>query len=184
MNAMTDKTEAKHELSLSREIDAPPALVYRAWTEHLAEWFAPKPLTTHLQEVDFRAGGRFRFTMKDPGGAEYPCDGVFLEVVPNRRIVSTDAFRPGWQPSDKAFMVAITTFDEACTELKKMLAYGPVPRFTRTKQFRSLMERGVINGAMVLRPVPAGSPARGAKGSGVLAVMPVVNEPSVSEEAV
>jgi uncharacterized protein YndB with AHSA1/START domain len=112
MNAMTDKTQADRELSLSREIDAPPALVYRAWTEHLAEWFAPKPLTTHLQEVDFRAGGRFRFTMKDPGGAEYPCDGVFLEVVPNRRIVSTDAFRPGWQPSDKAFMVAITTFDD------------------------------------------------------------------------
>jgi uncharacterized protein YndB with AHSA1/START domain len=112
MNAMTNTPTAKRELSLTREIDAPRALVYKVWTEHLAEWFAPKPLTTTLIDVDFRAGGRFQFTMKDPGGAEYPCDGVFLEVVPNERIVSTDAFLPNWQPSDKPFMVAITTFED------------------------------------------------------------------------
>lgn len=112
MNAMTQITKAKHELSLTREIDAPRALVYKVWTQHLAEWFAPKPLTTTLIDVDFRAGGRFQFTMKDPGGAEYPCDGLFLEVVPNERIVSTDAFLPGWVPSDKPFMVAVTTFED------------------------------------------------------------------------
>lgn len=114
MNAMSNKTQTPaRELSLTREIDAPPALVYRAWTEHLTEWFAPRPLTTTPVEIDIRAGGRFKFTMKDPSSAaEYPCDGIFLEVVPNRRIVSTDAFLPGWQPSDKAFMVAITTFED------------------------------------------------------------------------
>lgn len=113
MNAMTQITKAKHELSLTREIDAPRALVYKAWTQHLAEWFAPKPLTTTLIDVDFRAGGRFQFTMKDAANAaEYPCDGVFLEVVPNERIVSTDAFLPGWVPSDKPFMVAVTTFED------------------------------------------------------------------------
>lgn len=110
---MTDQsnTEPGFPLRITRLIDAPVELVYRAWTQHLAEWFAPHPLTTHLQEVDMRAGGRFRFTMKDPGGPEYPCDGVFLEVVPEHRIVSTDAFLPGWVPSGKAFMVAVTTFE-------------------------------------------------------------------------
>lgn len=114
MNAMTNlQTAAPRELSLTREIDAPPALVFRAWTEHLMEWFAPKPMTITATDIDFRAGGRFKFTMKDPSsGAEYPCDGVFLEVVANQRIVSTDAFTPGWQPTDKAFMVAITTFED------------------------------------------------------------------------
>ena len=118
MNAMSNKTQTPpRELSLTRDIDAPPALVYRAWTEHLTEWFAPRPLTTTAIEIDFRAGGRFQAVMKDPataegGSPEYPLDGVFLEVVPNQRIVSTDAFRPGWQPSEKAFMVAITTFDD------------------------------------------------------------------------
>jgi uncharacterized protein YndB with AHSA1/START domain len=112
MNVMTDTQITKRELSLTREIDAPPALVYKAWTEHLTEWFAPKPLTTTVIDIDFRAGGRFQALMKDPNGPEYPLDGVFLEVVPNERIVSTDAFTPGWQPTDKAFMVAITTFED------------------------------------------------------------------------
>lgn len=115
MTAMTDTiaTKATRELSLTREIDAPPALVYRAWTDHLTDWFAPRPLTTTVIDIDFRAGGRFKFTMQDPSsGAEYPCDGVFLEVVPNQRIVSTDAFTPGWQPTEKAFMVSITTFED------------------------------------------------------------------------
>lgn len=113
MNAMTPVAEAQHELSLTREIDAPPALVYKAWTEHLTEWFAPKPLTTTVIDIDFRAGGRFQALMKDPSsGAEYPLDGVFLEVVPNQRLVSTDAFLPGWVPNGKPFMVAVTTFED------------------------------------------------------------------------
>lgn len=113
MNAMTNTAApAAHELSLTREIDAPPALVYKAWTEHLTEWFAPKPLTTTPIEIDFRPGGRFQALMKDPAGGEYPLDGVFLEVVPNQRLVSTDAFLPGWVPNGKPFMVAITTFED------------------------------------------------------------------------
>ncbi|MFN3400144.1 MAG: SRPBCC domain-containing protein, partial [Ferrovibrio sp.] len=78
MNAMTNlQTAATRELSLTREIDAPAALVYKAWTEHLTEWFAPRPLTTTAIEIDFRAGGRFQALMKDPataegGGPEYP----------------------------------------------------------------------------------------------------------------
>jgi uncharacterized protein YndB with AHSA1/START domain len=109
---MTNTAQTANELSLTRLIDAPPALVYRAWTEHLTDWFAPQPLTTTVIDIDFRAGGRFCFTMKDPEGPEYPCDGVFLEVVPNQRIVSTDAFLPDWQPSGKAFMVSVTTFED------------------------------------------------------------------------
>jgi uncharacterized protein YndB with AHSA1/START domain len=48
--------------------------------------------------------------MRSPDGANMPHDGVFLEVVPNRKIVVTDAFKPGWIPQ-AAFMLAIVTFD-------------------------------------------------------------------------
>jgi uncharacterized protein YndB with AHSA1/START domain len=48
--------------------------------------------------------------MRSPDGADMPHDGVFLEVVPNRKIVVTDAFKPGWTP-EAAFMLAIVTFD-------------------------------------------------------------------------
>ena len=49
--------------------------------------------------------------MRDPDGNEFPNPGVYLELVPNRRIVFTDAYGPGWLPSAKPFMTAIVTFD-------------------------------------------------------------------------
>ena len=43
----------------------------------------------------------------------FPCRGVFLEVVPNERIVSTDAYTKAWEPSEKPFMTLILTFEDA-----------------------------------------------------------------------
>jgi uncharacterized protein YndB with AHSA1/START domain len=36
---------------------------------------------------------------------------VYLEVVPNRRLVFTDAFVSAWEPSQKPFMTVILTFE-------------------------------------------------------------------------
>ena len=49
--------------------------------------------------------------MRSPEGQEVPNDGVYLEVVPNRRLVFTDAFRVGWVPAEKPFMTAIVSFE-------------------------------------------------------------------------
>ena len=97
------------ELRIERVIDAPVDLVWRAWTEHFAEWFVPRPWTVEVIEQDLRAGGRSAMIMRGPNGEESPSEGVFLEVVPERRIVSTDAFKPGWVPQEP-FMVRIDTF--------------------------------------------------------------------------
>jgi len=98
------------ELSVTRFIDAPPEVVYRVWTERTTEWFVPKPWTTPTVEFDLRPGGRSFVVMRSPEGEDMPMEGVFLEVVPGRKIVSTDAFKPGWTPQE-AFMVAVTTFE-------------------------------------------------------------------------
>jgi uncharacterized protein YndB with AHSA1/START domain len=50
--------------------------------------------------------------MRGPEGQEFPNHGVYLEVVPNRRLVFTDAFTKAWQPSEKAFMVAEIEFED------------------------------------------------------------------------
>lgn len=63
--------------------------------------------------MDFRSGGRSFFRMRGPEGQEFPCPGVVLEVVPNRRIVTTDAFTEAWKPSEKPFMTCVVTFDPA-----------------------------------------------------------------------
>lgn len=107
---MTSQSAAMRELSITRFIDAPPEAVYRVWTERTGEWWAPRPYTTPVVEHELRPGGRALSVMKAPDGTDMPNDGVFLEVVPNEKIVVTDAFTAGWIPQD-AFMVAIFTFE-------------------------------------------------------------------------
>lgn len=102
------------ELVLTRIIDAPREKVYRCWTEPelMKLWFVPKPWTTRHVEVDLRPGGASLIVMADPDGNEFPNPGVYLEVVPNERLVFTDAFLAGWEPSEKPFMVGIITFED------------------------------------------------------------------------
>ncbi len=82
---------ARSELLLTRSIDAPRRVVFEAWSrpEHVSRWWGPRGFTLSACEMDFRAGGRFRYVMRGPDGAEYPFDGVYDEIVPPERIVFT-----------------------------------------------------------------------------------------------
>ena len=104
----------EHELVLTRLIDAPRERLYRAWTdpEMLTQWFAPLPYTTPRAELDVRPGGSNLVVMAGPDGQEMPSRGVYLEVVPNEKIVFTDAFVSAWVPSPKPFMTVILTFED------------------------------------------------------------------------
>lgn len=104
---------ADRELVLTRLINAPREKVYRAWTdpELLKQWFAPLPYTTPIVELDVRPGGTAYFVMRGPDGKDLPNHGVYLEVVPNERLVSTDAYVKAWEPSEKPFMTLILTFE-------------------------------------------------------------------------
>jgi uncharacterized protein YndB with AHSA1/START domain len=101
------------ELVLTRLIDAPREKLFRAWTnaDLLKQWFAPRPYTTPVAELDVRTGGSSLIVMRGPDGTEMPLPGVYLEVVENERIVFTDAYTKTWEPSGKPFMTAIITFE-------------------------------------------------------------------------
>lgn len=109
----TDSTNA-NDLVLERIIDAPREKLYRAWTDPriLTEWFAPKPWTLSDVKLDVRAGGSNSFIMHGPNGEVFPSAGVYLEVVPNEKIVLTDAYTMAWVPSAKPFFTAIVTFED------------------------------------------------------------------------
>lgn len=109
------ESSASRELVLQRIINAPPHKVFEAWTnpELMKQWFAPKPWTTPVIEVDLRPGGSSLVVMRGPDGTEFPNRGVYLEVVPNRRLVFTDAYVSAWEPSEKPFMTGILTFEDA-----------------------------------------------------------------------
>ncbi|MBE7462629.1 MAG: SRPBCC family protein [Planctomycetes bacterium] len=105
--------DPKLDLVLERIVDVPPELVWAAWTnpEHLKEWFTPRPWTVSEVELDVRPGGIFRTVMCSPEGKEFPNVGIYLEVVPNKRLVFTDALLPGYRPAPNPFMTAIVTLE-------------------------------------------------------------------------
>lgn len=96
------------DLRLERWIDVPANLVWAAWTrpEHLKQWFCPAPWSVSHCEIDLRPGGAFITTMRSPEGQEFPNAGCFLEVVPESRLVFTDALLPGYRPAESPFMTA------------------------------------------------------------------------------
>ena len=115
MSTPTTAPTSDRELVLTRILNAPRANVFRAWTEPalLKQWFAPRPYTVFVAEMDLRPGGTSMIVMRDPQGNELPNPGVVLEVVKNERIVFTDAYTQAWQPSSRPFMTAIISFDDA-----------------------------------------------------------------------
>lgn len=62
--------------------------------------------------MNIRAGGANCITMRSPEGVDYPNRGVYLEVVPNERLVFTDAYTQAWVPSLEPFMTVILTFED------------------------------------------------------------------------
>jgi uncharacterized protein YndB with AHSA1/START domain len=104
------------ELVLTRHIAAPRRNLYRCWTEPelLKQWFTPPPFRTIRAELDLRPGGSSLIVMQGPDGTEFPNRGIYLDIVPNERLVFTDAYTAAWEPSEKPFMTGIIAFaDEA-----------------------------------------------------------------------
>lgn len=104
----TDGVAHAFDLVLERIIDATPETVFRAYTDPdlLGQWFVPKPWRISDIVIEPKAGGRFNFVMHGPDGERVPNSGVFLDIVPNRRLISTDAFTSDWRPAGQPFMVA------------------------------------------------------------------------------
>ena len=113
MSAESDVSVSNHELVLTRLINASPDRVYQAWVdpEMIKEWFCPRPWRVTHAETDVRPGGATYLIMKGPEGQEFPNRGVYLEVMPGKKLVFTDAYTSAWQPSGKAFMTVILDFD-------------------------------------------------------------------------
>lgn len=80
-------------ISITREFDARPDRVFRAWVdpELVVRWLGPRNLTMHVEQWDARTGGsyRYRHVREDLDVGFY---GSFHEVRPNERIVQTFTF--------------------------------------------------------------------------------------------
>ena len=101
------------DLSLTREIALPPAVLFACWTQsqHIPQFFVPKPHRVVACHIDLRVGGAFN-TSFDVDGAVMQNNGVWLEIVPDKKLVFTDAYTEGWKPAPEPFMTAIITLDD------------------------------------------------------------------------
>lgn len=84
-----------YELLVTRTFNAPPRIVFEAWTRSdlFARWWVPKtaPMTLVSCELDVRTGGAYRLVFSHPA-AEQPMAffGNYLEVTPPTRLVWTN----------------------------------------------------------------------------------------------
>ena len=82
----------KPSLTLTRSYPVAPEKVWRAWTDPqaLGRWWGPggdQPVS--VAQLDVRIGGRFRIVFGGPEGKDHEVQGVYQEVVPNRKLVFT-----------------------------------------------------------------------------------------------
>lgn len=112
-----DRTDG-YELRLERLLEAPCAAVWRCWTGPglLEQWFAPPAWVTEVRTLEPRPGGASHIVMRGPDGEVSDGLAVFLEAVPQQRLVFTNAYEPGWVPSHRPavvpFMTTIIEFAE------------------------------------------------------------------------
>jgi uncharacterized protein YndB with AHSA1/START domain len=119
------KPNGDRDLILCRIIDAPREKVFAAWTspEKLKQWWAPRPWATPIADYELRSGGNSHIVMEGPNGERFDQPGVFLEVIPNEKIVFTDAYSEAWVPREKSFMTAVLTFEDAGADKTKYTAH-------------------------------------------------------------
>ncbi len=95
----TFTTPSDREIVATRVVDAPRRLVFEAWTspEHLPHWMlGPAGWTMPVCEVDLRPGGAWHFVWRRADGTEMGMRGVYREITPPERLVSTESWGGDW----------------------------------------------------------------------------------------
>ncbi|MCR8631998.1 SRPBCC family protein [Paenibacillus radicis (ex Xue et al. 2023)] len=143
---MTVKSEGK-ELVITRVLNAPRKLVFKAWSEveHLKRWWGPKGFEISVAQLDFRPGGFFHYNMQSPDGNQMWGKFVYQEIEAFEKIVWLNSF------SDEAGNIVrapfsdlipleirnAVTFSENNGNTTMTLCSGP---FNATEEERSFFE--------------------------------------------
>jgi uncharacterized protein YndB with AHSA1/START domain len=103
------------QILITREFNAPPRLVYKAWTtpELVERYWAGRRGKMTTVEIDLREGGRWRYVMATSAGFDVAFSGEYQEIVPDERLVFTESYDegPGAEPGGEP-TVNVATFTE------------------------------------------------------------------------
>jgi uncharacterized protein YndB with AHSA1/START domain len=137
----TFSTPSERELAVTRDFDAPRALVFDAWTnpERIKDWMlGPDGWTMPVCEVDLRDGGAWRFVWRSGQGREMSMDGVYREVVPPARMIFTESWGGDWPPT---LNTVILEEEDGKTRLTLTMEY--VSTHARAAAFSTGMTEGM-----------------------------------------
>ena len=133
----------EQELVLTRVLDAPRELVFKAWTDPkcVAQWWGPHGFTNPVCELDLRPGGAILIHMRGPDGTVYPMTGVYQEVVePERLLFTSAALDLDGNPMFE--VLATVTFAEESGKTKQILRARVIKKTPQAAPYLAGMEAG------------------------------------------
>jgi uncharacterized protein YndB with AHSA1/START domain len=118
-------------IMVTRLFDAPPSVVFEAWTkpEHVAHWWDPSGAPLAVCEIDLRPGGVFRWVNQGDKGIEYPFTGTYREIAPPDGLV----FAARTSPSGPESSVTLSFLEDS----------GGT-KFTMTIECQSIEDRNAL----------------------------------------
>jgi uncharacterized protein YndB with AHSA1/START domain len=108
------KLDPETDLSFTRTLAVPRALIWECWTQpkHIPHFFVPHPHKVTACDIDLRVGGRF-YTTFDVDGTIMENRGVWLELIENEKLVFTDTYEEDWKPKPDPFLTAILLLSDS-----------------------------------------------------------------------
>jgi uncharacterized protein YndB with AHSA1/START domain len=104
------------EILITRQFDAPAALVWEALTrsELVLRWWGPEWCPLESAEIDLRVGGAWRYVARMDDGTELGWRGVYRELDGPRSITSTELFE-GFPDAESVNTMTLTEVDGVTT---------------------------------------------------------------------
>jgi len=130
-------TPTDREIHTERIFDAPRERVFSVFTdaELIPEWYGPHDTTTIVDQMDVKAGGSWRFVIRNSDGSETGFRGTYREVTPPERVVQTFE----WEGMPGHVSVETATFEDL----------GERTKVTTTSIFHTTEERdGMLGSGM------------------------------------
>ena len=153
------------EIVMTRQFDAPRDLVFDAWTkpELLKRWLGAEGWSMVVCEVDLKVGGAYRYVWRGPDGREMGMGGVFREIVPPERLVTTEVFDESWYPGQALDTMVLVESDGRTTVTATLLYES---REARDAVLQTPMAEGVAESYDKLDELLASTVARGGTAGG------------------
>ena len=109
VGATTFTTPSELEIVATRVFDAPRTMVWEAWTksEHLPNWMVGPPgWSMPVCEIDLRPGGEWHYVWRKDDDSEMEMRGVYREIQPPERLVSSSSWGPEWPETVETLTLA------------------------------------------------------------------------------